>query len=89
MDNFKIDFDGRKLLASRGQTIADVILNNNIFSCRKTRFNQPRGVFCGMGVCFECRAIVDGRPNTRLCMTPATPGCMVSTQDDAFDGELE
>jgi hypothetical protein len=36
-----------------------------------------------MGVCYECRAIVNGTPNTRICMTPVTQGCKVMTQEDA------
>ncbi|MGW2362580.1 2Fe-2S iron-sulfur cluster-binding protein, partial [Streptomyces phaeofaciens] len=26
---------------------------------------RPRGVFCGIGVCFDCLVTVDGRPNQR------------------------
>ena len=36
---------------------------------RMTRGGAPRGLYCGMGVCFECLVIVDGVPNTRACMT--------------------
>ena len=30
---------------------------------------EPRGIFCGMGVCFDCLMVIDGVPNTRACMT--------------------
>ncbi|MCF8038149.1 MAG: (2Fe-2S)-binding protein, partial [Desulfohalobiaceae bacterium] len=31
--------------------------------------SEPRGFFCGMGVCYDCLVTVDGRPGTRACMT--------------------
>jgi hypothetical protein len=36
-----------------------------------------------MGICYECRMIVNGIPNVRTCMTPATPGCRITTQNDS------
>ncbi|MGB7269620.1 MAG: FAD-dependent oxidoreductase [Albidovulum sp.] len=38
---------------------------------RQTRDGQPRGLFCGMGVCGECRVEVAGRGIVRACMTKA------------------
>jgi hypothetical protein len=81
-DTFSIEVDGKTLPAVKGQTIAEVLLTNGLRFFRRTRTNAPRGIFCGMGACFECRMIVDGRPNVRTCMSLATPGCRVMTQDD-------
>ena len=83
MGDFEFEFDGRPVKAREGQSIAEALLDDGITTFRKTRNGEGRGVFCGMGVCFECRAIIDGKPNTRTCMTPATPGCKVRTQEDA------
>ena len=69
-----------------GQTIADALLAHGIKTCRQTRGQNPRGVFCGMGICFECRMIVNGIPNVRTCMTPAAPGTIVVSQND---GEVQ
>jgi len=77
------EFDGRSVKAREGQTIAEALLASGITTVRKTRYGQERGVFCAMGVCYECRAIVNGTPNTRTCMTPVTQGCKVMTQEDA------
>ena len=81
-DTFQIQFDGEILSAVHGQTIAEVLLANQKLIFRKTPKSIPRGPFCGMGVCYECRMIVDGVPNVRTCTTEATPGCRVETQDD-------
>ena len=82
-NKFQIQLDGVHLPAVQGQTIAEVLLANQELIFRKTPKNIPRGPFCGMGVCYECRMNVDGVPNVRTCTTEATPGCSVETQKDA------
>ena len=42
-------------------------------TCRVTRQGDPRGIFCGMGVCHDCVMLVDGVP-LRTCMTPVRDG---------------
>jgi sarcosine oxidase subunit alpha len=82
-DKFEIEVDGKIIIARRRQTIAEALLANGLRGLRMTRKQSPRGIYCGMGICFECRMIVDGVPNVRTCMTLATPGCKVTTQDDS------
>jgi hypothetical protein len=40
----------------------------------------PRQPYCMMGVCFECLATVDGRPNRQLCLETVREGMVVETQ---------
>lgn len=82
-ETFDIEIDGQKIKARRGQTLAEVLLTHGFMVTRKTLSGAPRGVFCGMGVCHECRAVVNGRPNVRTCQTLARPGDRVEIQDDA------
>ena len=78
---FEIEIDGEKILAYEGETIAAALLATGKRICRKTtKRKEPRGIYCGMGICFECRMIVDGKPNIRVCQTLATPTCKVQTQ---------
>jgi predicted molibdopterin-dependent oxidoreductase YjgC len=85
-ERFEIVFDGRPLTARRGQTIAEALLAAGIRTFRYSRSGSPRGPFCTMGICFECRMTVNGRPNVRTCVTPAVPGCRVERQSDADMG---
>ena len=80
---FEIEVNGKTILAYSGQTIAEALLANGLRGLRMTRKQNPRGVYCGMGICYECRMIVNGIPNVRTCMTLATPGCRIATQDDS------
>ena len=82
-EKFEIEVDGKTILASSGQTIAEALLANGVRTLRMTKKQSSRGVYCGMGICYECRMIVNGMPNVRTCMTPATPDCKVITQDDS------
>lgn len=80
---FSIFLDGRRVSAVGGRSVAETLLKNGVRTFRKTRNGEPRGPFCNMGVCFECRMIIDGRPNSRACMTPCRPEMRVETQLDA------
>ena len=35
--------------------------------CRSSVTGEPRGPLCGMGICFECRAVVNGILHSRTC----------------------
>lgn len=78
-----IDFEGRRLTGLRGQSVAGVLLANGIESWRSTAdARQPRGLFCGIGVCFDCVVVVNGHRDVRACQHLATDGDRVERQDD-------
>jgi aerobic-type carbon monoxide dehydrogenase small subunit (CoxS/CutS family) len=79
--NIEFTFDGEKIDAITGQSVAAALLAANQRTLRKTRFNNDnRGVFCGIGVCFDCLVVIDGITNQRACLIEAKPGMKVQTQ---------
>jgi aerobic-type carbon monoxide dehydrogenase small subunit (CoxS/CutS family) len=79
--NIEFTFDGKKIDAITGQSVAAALLAANQRTLRKTRFNNnERGVFCGIGVCFDCLVVIDGVTNQRSCLIEAKPGMQVQTQ---------
>ena len=73
--------DGEAVLAFEGESIAAALLAAGTRVLRTTaRYGAPRGLYCGMGVCFECVMTVDGRPNVRTCQTPVRDAMRVDTQ---------
>jgi predicted molibdopterin-dependent oxidoreductase YjgC len=63
-----------------GETVATVLLALGQSTFRHTdHLHAPRGLFCGMGVCFDCLVTIDGQPNVRACMTPVRAGMVVET----------
>ena len=80
-DSFEMEVDGVSTLAHHGETVASVMLASGNRVLRSTRKQgKPRGLFCGIGVCYDCLVVVDGRANVRACMTRAVPGMKVQTQ---------
>jgi predicted molibdopterin-dependent oxidoreductase YjgC len=78
---FDILVDGRHVVAYEGESIAAALFAAGARITRWTaRAGEPRGYFCGMGVCQDCLVTVDGLPNVRACMTPVREGLRVETQ---------
>ena len=73
--------DGEPAEAYEGETVAAVLLAQGRIATRRTPGGEPRGIFCGMGVCFDCLMIVDGVPNTRACMTWVREGLEARQQE--------
>jgi predicted molibdopterin-dependent oxidoreductase YjgC len=76
-----ITLDGQPVTAHEGETVAAVMFAQARVVVRHTTQGTPRGVFCGMGRCFDCLVAVDGVPNTRACMTWVREGMEVRSQD--------
>jgi aerobic-type carbon monoxide dehydrogenase small subunit (CoxS/CutS family) len=74
-----ITVDGRPLQAHLGETVAGALLASGQRAWRRTAQGEPRGLFCGMGICFDCTLTVDGAPNVRACLTPVSDGMEIST----------
>jgi D-hydroxyproline dehydrogenase subunit gamma len=70
--------DGRSLSAPSGQSLAAVLLVAGQETLRDSPAGNPRGLYCGIGVCQECRVVVDGVV-VRSCITPVTAGMQVTT----------
>ncbi|PZG17286.1 proline dehydrogenase [Micromonospora craterilacus] len=75
-------FDGTPLPCRDGWTIGAALTAAGVRSWRTTRHGQrPRGLFCGIGICFDCLVTVNGQPSLRACLVPANPGDDVRTQE--------
>jgi predicted molibdopterin-dependent oxidoreductase YjgC len=78
------EFDGSPIPFLRGQTVGAALWAHGIRSWRTTRFGgRPRGLFCGIGICFDCLVEIEGRPDRRACVEPAVEGLVVRTQTGA------
>ena len=76
----KLTFNGTPLPARPGQTVGAALTDAGVKSWRSTRgAGKPRGLFCGIGVCFDCLLTVNGMPNQRACLVPAQDGMCLET----------
>jgi predicted molibdopterin-dependent oxidoreductase YjgC len=85
-------FDGKRLEGYEGEPVAIALKDNGVMIHRYTRKrHEPRGLFCAIGRCTDCVMVVDGKPNTRTCITPLREGMRVQTQYgiEAKEGERQ
>lgn len=74
---FNIEVNGQLIPARHGQTIAAALMAAGRRVLRYTLGGAPRGIFCGMGTCFECLVTVDGFAEQRACMTQVRPNMRI------------
>ena len=67
-------FDHHEIDAFAGETIASALAAQDMASIRQDQGGTWRGLYCGMGACFECVVTVDGRVAQRACMTKVQGG---------------
>ena len=67
--------NGRRIRAFEGETVHAALVAAGFRVLRESRTGcGGRGVFCGMGVCYECLVTIDGEADRRACMTPVREG---------------
>ena len=49
--------------------------------CRTSVSGEPRGPLCGMGICFECRAEIDGLKHCRSCQILCVSGMEIRSDE--------
>jgi predicted molibdopterin-dependent oxidoreductase YjgC len=83
-------FDGRAITARAGDSVAAALLAGGVTVTRQTPVTgAARGPYCMMGACFDCLAVVDGRPSVQTCMTQVRDGMRIERQDGARELAIE
>lgn len=73
--------DGQALRAHEGETVAAALLAIGQRVLRTTaRRSEPRGIYCGIGNCFDCVMTIDGQLSVRTCQTFVRRGMCVDSQ---------
>ncbi len=77
-ERLSISINGRLVTVEAGSTVAAAMLTAGE-PCRISTTGEPRAALCGMGVCFECRATVDGIAHRRTCQLLCSEDMRVET----------
>jgi glycine/D-amino acid oxidase-like deaminating enzyme len=64
-------WNGSKVPALEGETVAAALAAAGITTLRHTSGGAPRGLHCGMGACQDCLVTIDGRIGQRACQVKA------------------
>jgi len=76
-----VTVEGIDIRVPEGVSAAAAILLAGLAGTRETPVSgAPRAPYCLMGVCFECLAEIDGRPNRQSCMVTVAPGMAIRRQ---------
>jgi len=80
---FEFLFDGQQIAARAGETVATALLAAGVGEFRRDQAGRPRGPYCNMGSCYECRVAVagDSAPWRRACQLMAAPDMVVTSID--------
>ncbi len=72
--------NGRKVAAFAGELVSTVLQadGQSIFA-HKTTTGRASGLYCGMGVCYECLVTINGEKNIRACQTYVTDQMNIQT----------
>ncbi len=75
----RLKVDGKSVTAFEGETVHAALtaagirqLNHsksNSLESNQSESNRARGVFCGMGICYECLVTINQLPDQRACIT--------------------
>lgn len=78
--SFTFTFDGKEYQAYEGDTIASALLAHGVRTLRvHERSATPRGIYCNIGHCMECRVTVNGTSGVRACLTEVKPDMVVES----------
>jgi sarcosine oxidase subunit alpha len=76
-----ITVDGKPIEAYQGETVAAAMLAVGIRTFNKShKHKQPRSLYCGMGVCYECLVTINGVHAQRACVTNVEEGMVIETE---------
>lgn len=75
----EMEINGRSVAAPAGASVAAVLMAHGV-AARTSVNGEPRGALCGMGICMECRATVDGVAHVRTCQVMVRAGMKVASE---------
>jgi sarcosine oxidase subunit alpha len=74
-----VSVDGRPITVAAGAMVSTAVALAEAALFRRSVTGQPRVPLCGIGICFECRVTIDGRPHCRSCQIACAHGMEVRT----------
>jgi sarcosine oxidase subunit alpha len=77
-ESCSITVNGKQLRMAAGTSVAAAMMMAGE-PCRFSVSGEARGPLCGMGICMECRATVDGVLHQRTCQLVCSAGMDVVT----------
>jgi hypothetical protein len=74
-----VTVDGVPRTVESGRTVAGILLAGGETAWRPDGMGGLRGVFCGIGVCFDCLVTIGDERDVRACQRVAADGDTIVT----------
>lgn len=78
MSNVEILLDGEPVTCAQGLPLTELLMSRAPWWRQSPKLHAARGMFCGMGLCFECVVEVDG-VWSRACLERTRAGMEIRT----------
>ncbi|HKW87731.1 MAG TPA: (2Fe-2S)-binding protein [Candidatus Acidoferrales bacterium] len=78
-ETIAITVNGSRRQVASGTTALSAAMLSGAMLVRRSVLGEPRGPLCGMGICFECRATINGRRHSRSCQILCEDGMDIRT----------
>lgn len=76
-------FNGTTYAAHEGEPLAAALLANGVRQLRTSPVEgEPRGLYCGIGHCYECRVWLRGETQVRACLTPVVADASYTSEKE-------
>lgn len=80
-DTITLSVNGQRMMVVAGSTVATAVALAGAAAFRRSVTGQPRAPLCGMGICFECRVMINGQPHARSCQIVCCDAMDVRTDE--------
>jgi predicted molibdopterin-dependent oxidoreductase YjgC len=80
-DHLTLTVNGKAITIPEGSMVSAAVAMAGVSLYRRSVSGEARAPLCGMGICFECRVTINGRPHSRSCQIPCASGMEVRTDE--------
>jgi predicted molibdopterin-dependent oxidoreductase YjgC len=77
----KVFVNGGEVVVRAGTSVAAAVMTAGVVGFRRSVSGEARSALCGMGICFECRVMIDGEAHARSCQIVCSDGMVVRTDE--------
>ena len=82
----RFHFNGESFDARPGEPVGAALLANGVRTLRTSPVDgEPRGLYCGIGHCYECRIWVNNESQVRACITPVQADAHYTSEREGTD----
>lgn len=76
-------FNGKQYTGKEGDSVAVALWSEKVRVLRTTeKEKKGRGIYCGIGNCYDCRVYINGRGLIRSCLTPLQQDMQIDSERD-------